>query len=415
MFVFETDDHHRLRRTVRDFALTEVAPRVAQMESSAAVDTALPALIAERGWIGVTIPREYGGMAAGHHAKTIIITELSLVSAAAGAIAQASQLGVAKILHFGTEQQKQQWLPPIAAGKCLPTIATTEEESGGHVLGMRATARRDGDHYILNGRKQYVGNSHIGHVHGVIVRTGDADTRPAKSLSAFLVEADRPGVRLIAPQRAMGLHGFSFGDIVFDDVAVPVTHRLGNEGDGLDIAYSSSVLYGRPNLAAVALGILQAAVQETVSFAKQRHRYGRLLAEHPVIGQRIGQLEHRLRTARTLVYQAVHMLDHGHPCDTELINAKYETVEAAIDSTCDAVRIHGAAGLRTDRPIERLYRDAIHIDAPAGTADIQLHRLAETALGRDRGQWSQRLAHLTALHRPSTTTPPAAAAQEHAA
>ncbi|OLT36351.1 acyl-CoA dehydrogenase [Actinomadura sp. CNU-125] len=399
--MIETTDHQRLRQQVRDFADAEVAPRVADMETCATADTALPALIARQGWIGVTIPADYGGMAGGHFAKTIIIEELSRVSGTAGAIAQASQLGVAKILHFGTEEQKQRWLPPIASGDCLPTIAVTEEGSGGHVLGMRTTAARDGDHYVLNGRKQYVGNSHVGHVHGVVACTGGDGAKANRELSAFLVEADRPGVRLIPHQRTMGLRGFSFGDIVFEDVRVPATHRLGAEGDGLDVAYSSSILYGRPNLAAVALGILRAAVEETVSFSKQRHRYGRPLSQHPVIMHKIGALEQRLNTARTLVYQAVHRLDHGQPCDRELINSKYHAVEAAIDSTRDAVRIHGAAGLRTNRPVERLYRDAICTDAPAGTRDIQLYRLAEAALGVDRPQWSARFARSTALHPPT--------------
>lgn len=397
MFVFETDDHQQLRRTVRDFALAEVAPRVAEMESSAAVDHVLPSLIAEQGWIGVTIPRRYGGMGAGHAAKTISIEELSRVSGAAGAIAQASQLGVAKILHFGTEQQKQRWLPPIAAGQCLPTIAVTEEGSGGHVLGMAATARRDGDHYILNGRKQYVGNSHVAHVHGVVVRTGPESAGP-RSLTAFLVKADLPGVRLIEPQRAMGLHGFSFGDIAFEDVRVPVCDRIGLEGDGLDVAYSSSVLYGRPNLTAVALGIHQAIVDTTVEFVTTRFRYGAPLAELPTIKHKLGLMQHRLLTARVAAYHAVHLLDHGQPCDGELMSAKYGNVEAAMDSARTAMEIHAAAGLRTDRETERHYRDAACIYAPAGTGDIQLLRLAEDALGIAHGpQWSARLAHLTAL------------------
>ncbi|GAA1817496.1 acyl-CoA dehydrogenase family protein [Actinomadura chokoriensis] len=395
--VFETDDHKSLRKAARAFALAEVAPRVAEMESSAAVDTVLPDLIAQQGWIGVTIPRQYGGMGAGHVAKTIIIEELSRVSGAAGAIAQASQLGVAKILHFGTEQQKQQWLTPIAAGACLPTIATTEEGSGAHVLAMQATAERDGDHYILNGRKKYIGNSHVGHVHGAVFRTVP-ETEAPRSLTAFLVEANRPGVRVEPYQPALGLRGFSFGDVVFENVRVPAANRLGDEGDGLDVAYSSSVLYGRLNLAAVALGILAAAVADTVAFAKERHRYGRELGRHPVIGQRIGQLEHRLRSAHTAVYQAAHLLDHGKPCDADLFDAKYGAVEAAITSAADAVRIHGGAGLRADRRVGRYYRDAICVDPPAGPADIQLHRLAESALGIDHGpQWSVRFAHLTAL------------------
>ncbi|MEU8346643.1 acyl-CoA dehydrogenase family protein [Spirillospora sp. NPDC048832] len=397
--VFETDDHRDLRKAVRDFAFAEVAPRVAEMESSAAVDHVLPSLIARQGWVGVTIPGEYGGMGAGHLAKTIVIEELARVSGAAAAIAQASQLGVAKILHFGTEQQKQRWLPPITAGKCLPTIATTEEDSGGHVLGMRATARREGDHYVLNGRKQYVGNSHIGHVHGVIARTGDTDTRPSKSLSAFLVRADLPGVRLIPHQPALGLHGFSFGDIMFEDVRVPVCDRLGEEGDGLDVAYSSSVLYGRPNLTAVSLGIHQAIVDSTVEFVTTRIRYGAPLADLPTIKHKLGLMQHRLLTARIAAHHAVHLLDHGEPCDAELTSAKYGNVEAAMDSARTAMEIHAAAGLRTDRETQRYYRDAACIYAPAGTGDIQLLRLAEAALGIDHGpQWSVRFAHLTALN-----------------
>lgn len=396
--VFETDDHRSLREAVRAFALAEVAPRVAGMESARTVDVETSALIARQGWIGVTIPTVYGGMGAGHLAKTIVIEELARVSGAMGAMVQASQLGAAKIIHFGTEEQKQRWLPPIAAGACLPTIATTEEESGGHVLGMRATARRDGDHYVLNGRKQYVGNSHVAHVHGVIARTGDADTRPSKSLSAFLVRADLPGVRLVPHQPAMGLHGFSFGDIVFEDVRIPVGDRLGEEGDGLDVAYSSSVLYGRPNLTAVALGIHQAIVDSTVEFVTTRRRYDAPLANLPTIKHKLGLMQHRLLTARVAAYHAVHLLDHGQPCDHELMSAKFGNVEAGMDSARIAMEIHAAAGLRTDREAERYYRDAACIYAPAGTGDIQLLRLAEAALDIEHGpQWSERFAHMTAL------------------
>ncbi|MFA1538041.1 acyl-CoA dehydrogenase family protein [Actinomadura monticuli] len=409
--VFETDDHRDLRRAVRAFAEGEVAPRVAQMESSAAVDHVLPALIAEQGWIGVTIPSEHGGMGAGHVAKTIIIEELSQVSGAAGAIAQASQLGVAKILHFGTEQQKQRWLPPIAAGACLPTIAVTEDGSGGNVLDMQASARRDGDEWVLNGRKLYVGNSHVGHVHGVVVRTAPKAAR-SRSLTAFLVEHDRPGLRLAPYKPCLGLHGFSFGDLVMDDVRVPAGNMIGGEGDGLDVAYSSSILYGRPNLTAVALGIHRALLKETVRFATQRHRRDEPLAKLPTIEQRIGQINERVMTARTLAYQAAHMLDHGQACDDELISAKYRGVESLMESVLATMKIHAAAGLRRDRPIERLVRDAFHIDAPAGTGDIQLRRLAESALGDGKGQWSHRLAHLTVLHPPSS---PPGTAREPAA
>jgi acyl-CoA dehydrogenase len=389
---FTTRRHERLRRQVREFAESEVRPLIPEMESTKSVQHGLSRLIARQGWIGVTIGREYGGMGLGHLAKTIIIEELARVSGAMGAMVQASQLGVAKILHFGSQEQKNYWLPVIASGDSLPTIAVTEPDSGGFVLGMEASAVRDGDDYLLNGRKVYIGNSHVGDVHGVVVRTGEGSS----GLSAFLVEASRPGLELAPHREAMGLHGFSFGELVFNDCRVPAANRLGAEGDGLAVAYSSSVLYGRANLTAVSLGIHQAIVDETVRFASGRPRNGKPIAEMPSIKLKIGQMQSRLMTARLAAYHAAHLLDAGQSCDPELINAKLVNVEYALDSGRNAMEIHSAAGLFTDRPVERYLRDAFHIFAPAGTSDIQLLRLGETALGTAKGSWSERFSDVSA-------------------
>ncbi|WP_327373094.1 acyl-CoA dehydrogenase family protein [Streptomyces sp. NBC_01216] len=382
--------HHQLRSSVRDFAEREVRPRIPEMEAARSVHHELSRLIAEQGWLGATIGHEYGGMAAGHLAKTIIIEELSRVSGAMGAMVQASQLGTAKIVHFGSDEQRKTWLPAIAAGACLPTIAVTEPGSGGHVLGMTASAVRDGDDYVLNGSKVFVGNSHVGDLHGVVVRTGPG----SKGLTAFLVESDRPGFRTGPQQQAMGLHGFSFGELIFENCRVPAANRLGDEGEGLAVAYSSSVLYGRANLTAVSLGIHQAIMEETTQFATERHRYGNPLHELPTVKLKLGQMQSRLMTARLTAYHAVHLLDQGVSCDAELMNAKLVNVESALDSGRNAMEVHAAAGLFTDRPIERYLRDAHHIFAPAGTSDIQLLRLAEVALGTAKGSWSERLSDL---------------------
>ncbi|MEO3974715.1 acyl-CoA dehydrogenase family protein [Streptomyces sp. CAU 1734] len=390
---FTSRIHHQLRNRVRDFAEREVRPLIPAMETSRSVHRELSRLIARQGWLGATISRDHGGMGAGHLAKTIIIEELARVSGAMGAMVQASQLGAAKIIHFGNDSQKKIWLPAIAAGDCLPTIAVTEPESGGHVLGMAATAVRDGDDYILNGRKVYVGNSHVGDLHGVVVRTGPG----SRGLTAFLVESDRPGCSTGEQLPALGLHGFSFGELFFRDCRVPVRNRLGREGDGLSVAYSSSVLYGRANLTAVSLGIHQAILDETREFCAQRHRYGKPLHDLPTIKLKLGKLQSRLMTARLAAYHAVHLLDQGLPCDAELMNAKLINVESAIDSARSAMEIHAASGLFTDRPIERYLRDALHMFAPAGTSDIQLIRLAEVALGQVKGQWSQRLSEVVRL------------------
>ena len=385
---FTTERHERLRQKVQEFAELRVRPLIPEMESSKSVQYTLSRLIARQGWIGVTVGCQYGGMGLGHLAKTIIIEELSRVSGAMGAMVQASQLGVAKILHFGNELQKKTWLPAIANGDCLPTIAVTEPDSGGYVLGMEASAVRDGDDYVLNGRKVYIGNSHVGDLHGVVVRTGTG----SRGLSAFLVESGRPGLHLAPHKPAMGLHGFSFGELIFDNCRVPATNLLGNEGDGLAVAYSSSVLYGRPNLTAVSLGIHRALVEETTAFVSKRLRHDKPLGELPPVKIKLGQMQSRMMTAQLAAYHSAYLLDQGRPCDTELINAKLINVEYALDSARTAMEIHGAAGLLTERPVERYVRDAYHIFAPAGTSDIQLLRLGEAALGTTKGQWSERFA-----------------------
>ncbi|SDX98877.1 Acyl-CoA dehydrogenase [Saccharopolyspora shandongensis] len=395
---FCTPRHRQLRDDVRRFAQTEIAPHVPAMETDQQIQYELAHRIAAQGWLGPTISGEYGGMGEGHVAKTIIDEEVSTVSAPMGAMVQASQLGTAKIIHYGTLEQRRRWLPAIARGDVLPTIAVTEPTSGGHVLGMTTSARRDGDDYILNGRKVYVGNSHVGTLHGVVARTG-----AGKNLTAFLVEADRPGLTVAGLEPTLGLHGFSFGELIFDDCRVPTANRIGREGDGWKVAYSSSITYGRPNLTAVSLGIHRALLKDTVAYVKQQRRYGRRLADLSIIKDKIGKMRSHLMTSAANAYLAVSMLDRNLPCDTELINAKYQGVELLLESVRIAVDAHGAAALLRRNHIERYLRDAYHMLTPAGTPEIQLLRLAEAELGTMTGQWSEQLADRIATT-PSATS-----------
>ncbi|MDQ1536031.1 MAG: acyl-CoA dehydrogenase [Actinomycetota bacterium] len=387
MKVFFDVVHEELSEQVHQFAEDELRDLVPLLEEGGVLIDDLVRKVARMGWIGVTIPREFGGMGLGHLAKTVIIEELSRVSGAMGAAVQASQLGVAKIVHFGNEDQRKYWLPLIASGDCLPTIAVTELNSGGHVLGMASTAVRDGDSYVLNGHKCFVGNSHIGDVHGVVMRTGPG----SRGLSAFLVESSRPGFSLGPMGSQAGLHGFSYGEIRFDDVRVPVANRLGDEGMGLDVAYSSSVLYGRANLTAVALGIHQAVLDETVSFCQARENKNGLLSELPIVAAKIGQIKSNLLTARTVAYHAVTLLDQGESCDAELMNAKLVNPELALNSVRTAMEIFAARGCQRDFHIERYLRDVFHTFPAAGTSDIQRLRLAEITCGTYTRSWSEQL------------------------
>ncbi|WP_416976958.1 acyl-CoA dehydrogenase family protein [Streptomyces sp. T028] len=391
--VYLTDAHRSLREQVREFARAEISPRIAKMEAAGThTDHDLARLMGERGWFGVFIGPEYGGLAAGHIAKTILLDELSYISGAAGAILQAPLIPTLALLYRGSTEQKQQWLPPITAGTVYMAIAVTEPEHGSHVIGMTSTARRKGKDWIINADKCFVGDSGIAHLYVVIARTGKRSG--PRSLSAFLVEGNQEGLEVTQPP-LVGLHGFTAGNVRLRNVRVPASALLGEEGDGLDIAYTASLVCGRPNLAAVALGIHRRVFDVTTAFTTGRPRYGGVLADLPVVGHHLAEIKSRLMTGEGVLYHAAHLLDQGVPCDAELLNSKLVNSRAAKVSLQEAKDTHGGYGGRADYEISRLSRDLDLISAPAGPDDLQLYRLGEIARGLDRIQWSERyLAHI---------------------
>jgi alkylation response protein AidB-like acyl-CoA dehydrogenase len=217
-----------------------------------------------------------------------------------------------------------------------------------------------------------------------VARTGPG----SGGLSAFLVEHDRAGFRLGDYGTPAGLHGFSYGELVFEGCRVPAENRIGDEGQGLDVAYSSSTLYGRPNLTAVALGIHQAIFEDTVAFCRERELYGKPLAKLPTVALKLGEMQSRLMTARLLAYHAVQQLDAGRACDAELMNAKLVNTESALTSARAALEIFAGRGCQREHHIERYLRDVIHTFPAAGTSDVQRLRLAEVATGDYAGDWS---------------------------
>ncbi|MFF3976622.1 acyl-CoA dehydrogenase family protein [Streptomyces sp. NPDC001828] len=376
------------------FAAEQVTPRIDRMEDAPGrVERKLAELMAARGWFGVTIPAALGGLGAGHVARTVLVHRTACVSASVAAILQATLIPVGAVLNFATDEQKQRWLPGVADGSRLLSIAVTEPDAGGHIGGIETTATRTGNEWVLTGSKSHVGNSHLAAAHLVVARTAEAGTSTSTALTAFMVESDRPGLTLGDHRGGLGLHGFSAGRLELDQVRIPQDNVLGGLGQGLDVAQSSSILYGRPNLAAVSLGIHEAVVTATTERLKTRPRYRRTLSELPVLRDRVGGMESRLRAARILAYQAVHLLDEGVSCDAELINSKYLGHRWAMQTTQDAMELHGAHALDGNYLLQRLWRDIQHTYPPAGTGEVQRIRLADAAFGEDRTQWSQTLTH----------------------
>jgi alkylation response protein AidB-like acyl-CoA dehydrogenase len=399
-----TARHELLWAEADAFAVEHVAPRAARMEAAPGrVERKVADLMAARRWFAVTVPAAFGGLGAGHVAKTILVHRIACVSAAAAAILQATLIPVGALLHFATYEQKSRWLPRVADGSLLLSIAVTEPRAGGHIGGIETTAERTGNQWVITGSKIHIGNSHLAGAHLVIARTAEAGVRTSQALTAFLVEADRPGLTVCDHQPGLGLHGFSAGRLDLDRVRVPEESMVGEIGQGLSVAQSSSILYGRPNLAAVSLGIHEAVVTTTTGYLKARARYRGTLSDLPVLRDRIGGMEARLRAGRILAYQSVHLLDQGLPCDADLINSKYLGHQWAMRSTQDAMELHGAHALDGDYVLQRLWRDIQHTYPPAGTGEIQRIRLADAAFDEDHIQWSEHLAAEAAWVRPDPT------------
>ncbi|EOY45627.1 acyl-CoA dehydrogenase family protein [Streptomyces anthocyanicus] len=399
-----TARHDMLWQEADAFAAEHVPPRAARMEAAPGrVEHKVADLMAARRWFAVTVPAVFGGLGAGHVAKTILIHRIARVSAAAAAILQATLIPVGALLHFATYEQKGHWLPRVADGSVLLSIAVTEPLAGGHIGGIETTAEHIGNEWVITGSKIHIGNSHLAGAHLVVARTAGLGVGTSQALTAFMVEADRPGLSVSDHRAGLGLHGFSAGRLDLDHVRVPDDNVVGEIGQGLAVAQSSSILYGRPNLAAVSLGIHEAVVDTTTARLKARPRYQGILSDLPVLRDRVGDMEARLRAARILAYQSVHLLDQGLPCDAELINSKYLGHQWAMQSAQHAMELHGAHALDGDYILQRLWRDIQHTYPPAGTGEVQRIRLADAAFEEDHIQWSERLAAEAAWARPDPT------------
>ncbi|MEU2993455.1 acyl-CoA dehydrogenase [Streptomyces griseoincarnatus] len=399
-----TARHELLWDEADAFAEEHIAPRVARMEAAPGrVERKVADLMAARGWFAVTVPAAFGGLGAGHVARTVLVHRVACMSAAAAAVLQATLIPVGGLLHFATYEQKGRWLPQVADGSLLLSIAVTEPRAGGHIGGIETTAERAGNQWVITGSKVHIGNSHLAGAHLVVARTAEAGVSTSQALTAFMVESDRPGVSVSDHRPGLGLHGFSAGRLDLDHVRVPEDNVVGEIGQGLSVAQSSSILYGRPNLAALSLGIHEAVVATTTARLKARARYRGALSDLPVLRDRIGDMEARLRAARILAYQSVHLLDQGLPCDADLINAKYLGHQWAMKSAQDAMELHGAHALDRDYVLQRLWRDIQHTYPPAGTGEVQRIRLADAAFDEDHIQWSERLAAEAAWARPDPT------------
>ncbi|WP_325099234.1 acyl-CoA dehydrogenase family protein [Burkholderia contaminans] len=364
-----TEDQRMIRDAARAFATEMLAPNAAQWDHDAHLPDAIVAQLGELGLLGMIVPQELGGSYTDYVAYALAMEEVAAGDAACATMMSVhNSVGCGPILGFGTPAQKDRWLADMAAGRVIGAFCLTEPHAGSEANNLRTRAElRDGK-WVLNGAKQFVTN---GQRAGVAIVFAMTDPEAGKrGISAFLVPTDTPGFIVGKPEKKMGIRASDACPITFENCAIPEENLLGNRGEGLKIALSN-LEGGRIGIAAQALGIARAAFDKARRYAGERVQFGKPIAEHQAIQQKLADMAVQINAARLLVHHAAKLRTAGLPCLSEASQAKLFASEMAERVCSDAIQIHGGYGYLVDYEVERHYRDARITQIYEGTSEVQ--------------------------------------------
>lgn len=368
-----TDEHKMIRDAARDFAQKEIAPVAAEFDESGEFPHATIKKMGELGFMGIEVPQEYGGAGMDTLAYVLALEEICKVDASHGVIMSVNNsLYAYGLLKFGTEEQKKKFITPVASGKVIGAYSLTEPMSGSDAGAMKSRATRDGDFYILNGRKSWVTSGPVADYVVVFMMT-DPDKKQ-KGISAFLVDAKTSGFMRGKKEPKLGIRASATSELIFEDCRVPVENRLGAEGDGFKIAMT--VLdAGRIGIAAQALGIAEAAYEAARQYAGEREAFGQKIGQFQGTGFKIADMKTRIEASRLLIYNVALAKENskasGERFSLEASMAKLFASETAMFCAHQAVQIHGGIGYSKELPVERYFRDAKITEIYEGTSEIQ--------------------------------------------
>jgi butyryl-CoA dehydrogenase len=372
-------EHEEIRRAVRDFAERRIGPVADEMERKAEFPHEIIREAGRLGFLGIPYPEEVGGTGLDSLAYAITVEELSRISGSVGIIVSAhTSLGCNPIFLAGTDAQKERYLRPLASGEKLGAYGLTEPDAGSDSRGTRTRAHRDGDSWILNGGKRFITNAGVASTY-IVTAVTDREAETGK-ISAFIVEADTPGFSIGRMEEKMGLHASNTGELIFSDCRIPAENLLGEEGEG-DKLFLRTLDGGRIGIAAMALGISQAAYEAASAYAKERQQFGRPIAAFQGVAFMIADMATQIDAARLLTYRAARLKDAGKSYSTEAAMAKLFASEVAQRVTNDAVQVHGGYGYVTEYRVERYLRDAKLTEIGEGTSQIQRMVIARNLLG----------------------------------
>ncbi len=364
-----SEEHEMIRKMVRDFATNEVAPTAAERDEEERFDMELFHKMAELGLTGIPWPEEYGGIGSDYLAYCIAVEELSRVCASTGVTLSAhTSLAGWPLYKFGTEEQKQKYLRPMAQGEKIGAYGLTEPGSGSDAGGMKTTAKRDGDHYVLNGSKIFITNGGIADIYIVFASTNPDDKH--RGTTAFIVESSYEGFSVGKKEKKLGIRSSPTTEIVFEDCRVPVENVLGEEGQGFKIAMMT-LDGGRNGIAAQAVGIAQGALDASISYSKERQQFGKPIVANQGISFKLADMATSIEASRLLTYQAAWLESNGLSYSKESAMAKLMAGDTAMKVTTEAVQVYGGYGYTKDYPVERFMRDAKITQIYEGTQEIQ--------------------------------------------
>ncbi|WP_341798110.1 MULTISPECIES: acyl-CoA dehydrogenase [unclassified Pseudomonas] len=364
-----TDEQQQIADAVRAFAQERLKPFAEQWDKEHRFPKEAIEEMAGLGLFGMLVPEQWGGSDTGYVAYAMALEEIAAGDGACSTIMSVhNSVGCVPILRFGTEQQKAQFLTPLATGAMLGAFALTEPQAGSDASSLKARARLDGDHYVLNGSKQFITS---GQNAGVVIVFAVTDPEAGKrGISAFIVPTDSPGYQVARVEDKLGQHASDTCQIVFDNVRVPVANRLGAEGEGYKIALAN-LEGGRIGIASQAVGMARAAFEVARDYANERQSFGKALIEHQAVAFRLADMATKIAVARQMVLHAAALRDAGRPALVEASMAKLFASEMAEKVCSDALQTLGGYGYLSDFPLERIYRDVRVCQIYEGTSDIQ--------------------------------------------
>lgn len=362
-------EHQMAQLLFKEFAEAEVKPLAQEIDETERFPSETVEKMKKIGFMGIPIPKEYGGQGCDTLTYVMCVEELSKVCGTTGVIVSAhTSLGCDPIKKFGTPEQIQKYLVPLASGKALGAFGLTEPNAGTDASGQQTKAVLDGDHYVLNGSKIFITNG--GKADTYIIFAMTDRSKGTKGISAFIVEKDFPGFRIGTKEKKMGIRGSSTTELIFENCIVPKENLLGQEGKGFGIAMTT-LDGGRIGIAAQALGLAEGALEETVKYVKERKQFGRPIAKFQNTQFQLADMATKVEAAKMLVYRAAMAKDTQKRFSEEAAMAKLFAAEVAMEVTTKAVQLHGGYGYTREYPVERMMRDAKITEIYEGTSEVQ--------------------------------------------